>query len=47
VYENCGAAAWDGTIDGNPVPSDVYVYMVSVVCGELVEKRYGDVTLLR
>jgi hypothetical protein len=47
VYENRGAAAWDGTIDGKPAPSDVYVYIVSVICGELVEKRYGDVTLLR
>lgn len=47
VYENRGDAYWDGTIDGKPAPSDVYVYIVSVTCGELVGKRYGDVTLLR
>lgn len=47
VYENQGNAYWDGTIDGQPAPSDVYVYIVKVNCGELVGKRVGDVTLLR
>ncbi|MDO8365692.1 MAG: gliding motility-associated C-terminal domain-containing protein [Saprospiraceae bacterium] len=47
VYENQGNAFWDGTIDGQPAPSDVYVYIVKVTCGELVGKRVGDVTLLR
>jgi gliding motility-associated-like protein/uncharacterized repeat protein (TIGR01451 family) len=47
VYENQGNAYWDGTIDGQPAPSDVYVYIVKVTCGELVGKRVGDVTLLR
>lgn len=47
VYENQGNAAWDGTIDGKPAPSDVYVYVVTISCGELRQKRVGDVTLLR
>jgi len=47
VYENRGDSYWDGTIDGKPAPSDVYVYIVKVTCGELVGKRVGDVTLLR
>ncbi|MFN0215637.1 MAG: gliding motility-associated C-terminal domain-containing protein [Saprospiraceae bacterium] len=47
VYENQGNAFWDGTIDGQPAPSDVYVYIVKLTCGELVGKRVGDVTLLR
>ncbi|MBC7774640.1 MAG: gliding motility-associated C-terminal domain-containing protein, partial [Phycisphaerae bacterium] len=47
VYENQGNAFWDGTIGGKPAPSDVYVYIVKVTCGELVGKRVGDVTLLR
>ena len=41
------AAVWDGTINGEPGPSDVYVYIVKITCGELVSKRVGDVTLLR
>lgn len=47
VYENQGDAYWDGTIKGEPGPSDVYVYIVKITCGELVSKRVGDVTLLR
>ena len=47
VYENQGNAFWDGTINGEPGPSDVYVYIVKITCGELVSKRVGDVTLLR
>ena len=47
VYENQGESYWDGTIDGKPGPSDVYVYIVKVTCGNLVGKRVGDVTLLR
>ena len=47
VYENQGNAFWDGTIRGKPAPSDVYVYIVTVKCGNLTGKRVGDVTLLR
>lgn len=47
VYENRGDSFWDGTIDGKPAPSDVYVYIVKLTCGELIGKRVGDVTLLR
>ena len=50
VFDSLGAGSntWDGTINGEPAPSDVYVYRVRVrlVSGEeKVEK--GDVTLLR
>lgn len=47
VYENRGSAYWDGTIDGQPASSDVYVYILTVQCGNLTGKRVGDVTLLR
>jgi gliding motility-associated-like protein len=47
VYENKGNSGWDGTINDKPGPSDVYVYIVTVNCGELIGKRVGDVTLLR
>lgn len=47
IYENVGNSSWDGTIEGQPAVSDVYVYIVTVKCGELVGKRVGDVTLLR
>jgi gliding motility-associated-like protein/uncharacterized repeat protein (TIGR01451 family) len=47
VYESYGNAAWDGTSRGKPAPSDVYVYIVEVTCGELIGRRVGDVTLLR
>lgn len=43
-----GRDTWDGTINGEPAPSDVYVYRVRVTLRdgqEVVEK--GDVTLLR
>lgn len=43
-----GRDTWDGTINGEPAPSDVYVYRVRVLLRdgqEVVEK--GDVTLLR
>jgi len=45
---SAGSNTWDGTINGEPAPSDVYVYRVRVrlVSGE--EKvENGDVTLLR
>lgn len=47
VYENRMDSVWDGRINGEPASSDVYVYIVTVTCGDLVGKRVGDVTLLR
>jgi len=41
-------ARWDGSIDGKPAPSDVYVYIIFWRAGDgalMVEK--GEVTLLR
>jgi hypothetical protein len=49
VYE--GVGPWDGTRDGEPALSDVYVYVIRVGCpsgAEGKEGRFaGDVTLLR
>ncbi len=45
---SAGSNTWDGTINGVPAPSDVYVYRMRVKLiegGEKVDK--GDVTLLR
>jgi gliding motility-associated-like protein len=42
------SSAWDGTINGKPQPSDVYVYMIEVICtnGTVLTTK-GDITLLR
>ena len=43
-----GSNTWDGTINGLPAPSDVYIYRVNVLMpNEQAETRSGDVTLLR
>ncbi|MCS7036272.1 MAG: gliding motility-associated C-terminal domain-containing protein [Saprospiraceae bacterium] len=50
IYESFGAsAAWDGTSDGQPAPSDVYVWLLEIICSGDGERRLrrGDVTLLR
>lgn len=48
VYEASGAnAAWDGTTFGNPAPSDVYVWLLEVLCDGERKLRKGDVTVLR
>jgi gliding motility-associated-like protein/uncharacterized repeat protein (TIGR01451 family) len=50
IYESFAAsAAWDGTSDGQPVPSDVYVWLLEITCPGDGERRLrrGDVTLLR
>ena len=41
--------SWDGTYDGTPEPSGVYIYMIEFPCevdGSIVVKS-GDITLLR
>ncbi len=50
IYESFGAtAAWDGSSDGQPAPSDVYVWLIEITCAGDGERRLrrGDVTLLR
>ncbi len=48
VYEATGIdAAWDGTTFGNPAPSDVYVWLLEVLCDGERKIRKGDVTVLR
>ena len=47
VYENQGNVFWDGTIDGKPGPSDVYVYRIDIVCDGEPKAVWGDVALLR
>ena len=45
---NSASEGWDGTFNGRPAPSDVYVYVVEVICNnaQVVALR-GDVTLIR
>lgn len=41
-------ARWDGRVDGNEAPSDVYVYVIKWRRGDgALEVAHGDVTLLR
>lgn len=49
VFESSGNnARWDGTIRGKKGTSDVYVYIIRVLCTDLGEEQYsGDVTLIR
>ncbi|MCF8248136.1 MAG: gliding motility-associated C-terminal domain-containing protein [Saprospiraceae bacterium] len=46
-----GAGPWDGTQNGKPAPSDVYIYLIKLGCAVPVENMEkvlkGDVTLLR
>ena len=48
VFEASGNSAnWDGFVDGKPGVSDVYVYVIRVVCPDGDEQYVGDVTLIR
>jgi gliding motility-associated-like protein len=54
VYERSGfvpndaTAAWDGNFKGKPASSDVYVYILEIVCNNsVVIPVKGNVTLLR
>ena len=50
IYDNDNPdQGWDGTHNGTPAPSDVYVFYVVVRIGEngQTELRKGDVTLIR
>ena len=39
--------AWDGTYNGELAPSDVYIYSVNFVVGDVTYEETGDVTLVR
>lgn len=50
VYEAAGPdARWDGNVDGNPAPSDVYIYLIQVDIPKSgrFEELKGSVTLVR
>jgi gliding motility-associated-like protein len=47
VYSNTGNVFWNGTIDGQPAPMDVYVYIIEVECSGTRSRLVGDVTLIR
>ncbi len=45
---NVESDGWDGTLKGQPLPSDVYVYMIEITCdNNAVVPFKGNVTLLR
>lgn len=44
---NGDKAEWDGSIDGKPAASDVYVWILRGTCGDALRERKGDVALLR
>ncbi len=41
------AAPWDGKQDGHPLPSDVYIYMVTLETNCGIKQLRGEVSLLR
>lgn len=54
VYErkdfapNDPSAGWDGTFNGKPAPSDVYVYTIQIICdNSSLIPYHGNVTLIR
>ncbi|HFC00668.1 MAG TPA: T9SS type B sorting domain-containing protein, partial [Phaeodactylibacter sp.] len=48
VYESSGNdARWDGTVRGKLGTSDVYVYIITIVCPDGEKQHHGDVTLIR
>jgi gliding motility-associated-like protein len=38
---------WDGTINGQPAPTDVYIWFMTIDCRGETKKERGEVTLLR
>jgi gliding motility-associated-like protein len=48
IYAGSGPkAGWDGTVDGKPVPADVYVWILEADCGGVIGRQVGDVALIR
>ncbi|MCH8546865.1 MAG: gliding motility-associated C-terminal domain-containing protein, partial [Cryomorphaceae bacterium] len=48
-YSTSLARAWDGTINGEPAPTGVYVYVVTVIGFDITEvfTETGSMTLMR
>ena len=45
---NSASEAWDGTFNGQPAPSDVYIYTIQILCDNATLIPYhGNVTLIR
>jgi gliding motility-associated-like protein len=45
---NDEASGWDGTFNGKPAPSDVYIYTIQILCDNATLIPYhGNVTLIR
>ncbi len=45
---NSPADAWDGTFNGQPAPSDVYIYTIQILCdNNTLIPYHGNVTLIR
>ena len=45
---NDAASGWDGTFNGKPAPSDVYIYTIQILCDNATLIPYhGNVTLIR
>ena len=45
---NDPSVAWDGTFNGQPAPSDVYIYTIQILCNNATLIPYhGNVTLIR
>lgn len=47
VYENTKDVFWDGVLNGQAAASDVYIYVIDIVCPEGRVRKTGEVTLLR
>ncbi len=48
IFDNDDPLGWDGTYDGEAMPSDVYIYIIEVsVAGCETFSQKGDVTLIR
>jgi gliding motility-associated-like protein len=45
---NVPSQGWDGTFNGQPAPSDVYIYTIQILCNNATLIPYhGNVTLIR
>ena len=48
VYDNdTPETGWDGNVNGNPAPSDVYVYKIVLNLPDGQVEETGEVTLIR
>ena len=48
LYDNASPQGWDGTVNGTPVPEDVYAYFIEIDIEDCqVVSDKGNVTLVR